>query len=431
MKIQSLDDTEARIDDPTSYRDEPESLAFFDRISKIAFQGISVKLMMTDPVDNYLMGPIADAFANMVDFKHNLLFVSANMVSFCGVVAALVGAVLVTYDSSTMQKLSVLFFQLRTWFDDLDGVVARARMGIYKHVSLSNTAGYYVDGICDAIGFVAYLIGCYFYLKKTLISQNRVKRRHRSLGLLSSRDVHDVTTSTDRKAASEVDDRTNDMEKSELKADSQSDSDAHLINDEESESLISSELVKIDSKSMNQISDEQRQECHSGNQHHSSASGRRPPSVRRVIYTTRLGGGRNGTHFIFYRCIKEKIKRNLGNRRSFLLILGFLLQLAMCSIFWNRYILLYRDLLESKSAHPEQSVAKRKILKSNIMYIIIWFWRVTNGHFFMQMLVVSVFLGKLWNFLEAIKYIGFVEIVLLAGITELHIIDTRNYIYYK
>lgn len=62
----------------------------------------------------------------------------------------------------------MLVFQLRTFFDALDGIVARERNGITKHISQVGTSGYFVDGVCDTIGFTAFLIRVWVYLKKSV-----------------------------------------------------------------------------------------------------------------------------------------------------------------------------------------------------------------------------------------------------------------------
>lgn len=408
-------------------------LPFMDKFSRIAFQGMSIKLMMTDPVDNYLMGPLSEAFADLIDFKRNLLFISANMVSYAGVVAALVAARLVTYDSSTLHKLSFVMFQLRTWLDDLDGVVARSRMGIYKHVSLSETSGYVVDGLCDAIGFVAYIIGCYIYMKRTLVNEHRRRRRQQRLLSTSSEVGYNLQSITEIKTAAYLPLVQRGAKGGNDETDSENGTNNNSLIDSEEEQIlhdtISAEVAMDDQKQQRQA-DESPNNQRKDNELIEVPKGllSRNTTSRRIFFTTRLGKGHHPTYVIFYRYIKEKIKHNLNNRRSILLTLCFLLQLAICSTFWNRYILIYKDLLESTSTCLEQSRAKRKIIKSNIMYILIWFWRLTNGHSFMQLLIGSVFIGKLWQFLDFIKYAGFVEIIFLASLTELHVIDVRNYL---
>lgn len=386
-------------------------IKLIDKFS-FAFHGMSVKLMMTNPIDNYLLAPLSEALVEMMNFKENLLFITPNMISYAGVVAALIAAKLVTYDSPFMHKLSFFIFQLRTWLDDLDGDVARARMGVHKHSSLQTTSGYVVDGVCDAIGFIAYVLGCYIYMRNS-IKRMRSVRPHSRYNLRSITEVKSSSSisnddqSTYVPLQQECDDFNYNLYHD-------NDFDTSAIEAEEEEEEVTQEKDEDNQSTTNLF---KTPTTTTGGQNLSKSK----------IYLKKIENG-NYSSVIFYRYIKEKIKSNLNKQRLILLILCFLLQLAMCSFFWNRHILVYSDLLESKSTSLVQATIKRKILKSNIMYIIIWFWRLTNGHSLMQMLVVSVWLGKLWQFLDFIKYLGFIEITLLTIVTELHVIDVRNYL---
>lgn len=267
-----------------------------------AFQGMSVKLILSDPVDNYILGPLADSFGGLCNFRDKLSFISANMVSVSGVLSALLAARFVI---SRRMWLAFVFFQLRNWLDNLDGVVARSRLGITKHVSLRHTSGYIVDGACDAIGFLVFVWAVYRHLR-----QHSLHMAYRHLN-----------------------------------------------------------------KSVR-----------------ASASAR-------------------------------------SNHRRLLWLIGlFLLQLALSSAAWNRYILKYSDLLESPSSGPLQSALKLSILKSSVMFVIIWFWRLTNGHSLMQLLAVSTLTDRTWNFLERVKFVGFIEILALVVVTQLHTLDTGNFL---
>lgn len=99
-------------------------------------------------------------------FSEVFYFVTPNMISLAGVLSALAAAKLVTSESLAMQRCAVLLMTLRTWFDALDGLVARSRMGLVRHLSIRDTSGYLVDGLADTIGFAVFLLGCFFCLRK-------------------------------------------------------------------------------------------------------------------------------------------------------------------------------------------------------------------------------------------------------------------------
>ncbi|EEC10150.1 hypothetical protein IscW_ISCW007695 [Ixodes scapularis] len=90
------------------------------------------------------------------------------MISVAGLLSAVAAARVVTEDSLTMQRCAVLLMMLRTWFDALDGLVARSRMGLVRHMSVRETSGYVVDGAADTLGFAVFLVGCFLHLRKKL-----------------------------------------------------------------------------------------------------------------------------------------------------------------------------------------------------------------------------------------------------------------------
>ncbi|KAG9510199.1 Sodium- and chloride-dependent GABA transporter 2, partial [Fragariocoptes setiger] len=352
---------------------------YVHQLFSYAFKGLSIKLMMTDPIDNYLFAPLAQAFVELTQFNRYLFFISPNMISYTGVLAALIAAKLVSSNSSTLHMLSVIVFQIRTWLDALDGIVARSRLGIHKHLSLSATSGYVIDGTCDTIGFVAYMIGCYLYLRN---HYNTIR-----YGVIAGTDVLCSDTNAENESKKFVVKPGTDEKYAYIPLCTNHYAQPYSNDTDDNETG-----RDIDDRlrlNMNQTHQYEQ------NQHRQLAS----QTMHVLIRGPRL--------FINYYAPDLK-KRH--TRTIILVIVCFLLQVAMVSAGWNRYILLYRSLLESVSASAQEAQLKGTILRSNIMWILIWCWRLNNGHAWMHMLTISVFLGKLWKFLTFVKYWGFFEI---------------------
>ncbi|XP_022255460.1 ceramide phosphoethanolamine synthase-like isoform X2 [Limulus polyphemus] len=146
----------------------PNSKRSHDKSSSLIspFTGLSVKMMMMDPINNYILTPIAQLFNYATSFSEKCYVITPNMISFTGLVFAGFAARCVVSDNIIRQRIAVLLFQGRTWCDALDGIVARARMGMVKHASLRSTPGYVIDGLADTLGFTAFLVGCYYYLRR-------------------------------------------------------------------------------------------------------------------------------------------------------------------------------------------------------------------------------------------------------------------------
>ncbi|OQR75251.1 hypothetical protein BIW11_08543 [Tropilaelaps mercedesae] len=265
------------------------------------FTGLSVKMMMLDQVNNYIHTPLAQIFNRMTDFAKVFYFITPNMLSFMGFLSACVAAKLVMHDSLGMHRLAILMFCVRTWFDALDGLVARERQHIAAFVSLRDTSGYVVDGVADACGFSVFLTGCFFYLKRKLPSTK--------MYLPMSRGDHEK----------------------------------------------------------------------------SRPSSYMPFSTRRVA-----------------------------------LVVGcFALQLAVSCIFWDHYISEYHDLLEVPSSiNPHEQA---EVLRSSLMWVVLWFWRVSNAHSLMHIFLWFIFTDRMWDFLVMIQWIGMAWLTILIGFTELHL----------
>ena len=285
--------------------------------------GLSVKFIMMDPANCYIFNPMAEELDTMIGLTEGIPFISANMLSFFGVLAAIVSArLLIVTDSLWYHRLAIVFFEIRTFFDALDGIIARNRMGIKIHLSLVNSSGYFVDAVADTIGFSLVILASYFFMHKT-----RTKRRI---------SVSQYT----------------------------------LIMDQENQAR----------------------------------------------------------SLTFYASELRKIVSIIVSNESLFIILCFWAQLAQTSLFWNRYIDAYHRILETPAASPGQARRQTEILHSPATWAIMWIWRMSCGHSMMQMLSISIFFNKIYEFLDWLKYIGFLELLLISLITEIHLSFIEYYV---
>ncbi|GBM24972.1 Ceramide phosphoethanolamine synthase [Araneus ventricosus] len=286
------------------------------------FTGLSVKMMMMDPVNNYIFTPAALIFNEVTKFSTIFYFITPNMVSFIGILFAVGGAKCMCLDSRIYHCLAIFLFQIRTFCDALDGIVARCRIGMIQHVSLRNTSGYVVDGVADALGFAAFLIGCFQFLRT-------VVPKHKYYLPLST--------------------------------------------------------------------NETCKECKDGN-----SNGGSPQN--------------------------NLISNASTQRRVFYVVLCFGLQMAIGAFFWDHYINAYHNLLETNAPTEAQTAAQNDVLRSSITWILMWFWRLSNAHTFIQFLLFAIYINKLWEFLTWIQFVGFAQIFTLAFFTEMHLSTVRSYI---
>lgn len=84
---------------------------------------------MLDYVNSYLLQPLCDRLLEATNFPIRFAYITANYVSYFGLVVSLVAARLVISERLTMRRVAVLVFFVRQFIDDLDGDVARVQLG--------------------------------------------------------------------------------------------------------------------------------------------------------------------------------------------------------------------------------------------------------------------------------------------------------------
>ncbi|XP_017787892.1 PREDICTED: ceramide phosphoethanolamine synthase [Habropoda laboriosa] len=127
---------------------------------------VTVKGLMLDHPNYFLLSPLAAIMDNLLHISTSWTWVTPNGISYFHVLIAVIARKCVSSDSLSHRRLGVILFIARTWLDDLDGHVARKRANINGERSDVGSTGYIVDGICDALGCVALLIGLYQFLAR-------------------------------------------------------------------------------------------------------------------------------------------------------------------------------------------------------------------------------------------------------------------------
>lgn len=276
---------------------------------------VTVKAMMLDHTNHYLFAPMATIADNLAGFSKGDL-ITPNMISFFHVFVAIASGRMIASDSLGYRRIGVVLFQFRTFLDDLDGHVARAKKHIRGERSDIGSAGYYIDGICDGLGCIALMIGVFIFLK------NNPPRR----GYTQLQSIIPVSESK------------------------------------------------------------------------SSESG--------VIYKVKV--------------TTKKVVRKV------LCYSGILL---LSSTGWNRYIAIYQDMLEREDVTPTQFLHQESVFRSTGFFFICWLWRIFNVHALLHFLLLSIFCDKLWEYLRMIQYAGFVTLLVIISVAEMHLLGVQNFIY--
>lgn len=125
---------------------------------------VTVKALLLDHTNHYIFAPLVTIVDRIMKISE-IEWITPNSISFFHVFIAALSAKCISTDSLAYRRIGVALFEFRTFLDDMDGHVARARKNIKGERSEIGTSGYYIDGLCDALGCVALLIGVSVFLK--------------------------------------------------------------------------------------------------------------------------------------------------------------------------------------------------------------------------------------------------------------------------
>ncbi|XP_067007185.1 ceramide phosphoethanolamine synthase [Anabrus simplex] len=278
---------------------------------------VTVKSLMLDHPNVYLFSPLATIIDRLFGI-HQISYITPNMISAFHVVVALASAKCIASDSLVYRRVGVGLFLIRSMLDELDGHVARARKNMHGENSEIGSVGFFVDGMCDAIGTVALLVGCLVFLKN-----NPPRRGYMQLQAIIPQ-VLDIA---------------------------------------------------------------------------------KDPGAG-VAYKSKI--------------TSKKVLHKLG-------CLGA--QMLLSSTAWNRYIALYQNLLERHEVTEQQAECQIQAFRSSLMWSVAWLWRMFNPHAFLNVMLVAIFCDKLWEFLRAIQYVGFIILLSLVCISEMHVQEVQAFIF--
>jgi len=148
---------------------------------------------MVDHVTHYVHDILARFLADTLHLTRLFPFLTANFVSFTGLLLALIGCRLTLSDNYSYRQIGALLFEARNLADSLDGVVYRSRirdeillnnqkntpiinttnnnkimtspqLGVYQ--SFYGTFGYNVDVICDGLAGLFFVIAMFIRFLK-------------------------------------------------------------------------------------------------------------------------------------------------------------------------------------------------------------------------------------------------------------------------
>ncbi len=358
------------------------SEAFYD-----TSKPISVKLLMVDHLNHYIYYPACWWLdTHLLHISDQLLFISPDMISLTHVAVAAVGARCLVSDSLPQRRMGVILFELRSMLDSYDGMVARARSHTQGMVQVGGSWGYWMDGICDAIGTCLFFAGTWVLLQKRhIVMARRKKMPSASTFASASEDLEmmnsvSCSTSTNNLLFSVEDETSPFLSNCEMPSGS-------LLSTSGADKGVSSSASG------------------SGNlMLMPSSSSSLLPSPPLPLITVHHQPRVAATYL----------------RMASVTVAALLAQQFLSSLFWNRYMSGFHELLEvprvSLSAKDFQVAA----LKSTPLWIICWSWKLINPHAQMSLLLCFIFFDCAGSVFLWIRYLGFLPVMAVAAVSEVH-----------
>lgn len=301
------------------------------------FQPLTVKLLMTDPFNHYILTTSAEYFDEITRFSKVFFFITPNMISFTHLTIAFISAKLVSSENISTRRYGVLLYQFRSWLDDLDGVVYRSHTKTKgKYQSNHQTLGYYVDIYSDLIGGGALMFGILFFLWKTLPLNTYSQ-------LPLTKPVENGSSSPQPNG---------------------SPSRIFIFNG----SIVQMVLPGSEKSS----------------------------------------GGGYTKQFIFWKCF----------------CFGILMGVAAKT--WDVTFDDYTSMFEVDMKTAELTKIQTEELHAGSFWMIVYLWRIWEGQALLQMLLLSIFIDRTWEFLCFLQYLGYIILVFVNIVSSVHRTQVRS-----
>ncbi|CAF3210291.1 unnamed protein product [Rotaria socialis] len=125
---------------------------------------------------------------------------------------------------------------------------------------------------------------------------------------------------------------------------------------------------------------------------------------------------------------KNDLSSNLleTKRTIFITLLVFSLRYSISAFFWDRYVRLYEQLLDSQTDTLQQKTLQLSILHSPLTIVIFYLWRYQCALSLQDYLLFSIFIDRTWEFILKTSTIGWFALMLTAFLTELHVNQVQS-----
>lgn len=312
------------------------------------FRPLPVKKIMMAEATHYIRSPLAEFVEHGLGFSTLFPFISANFISLTHCALSVISIKFLAHESLFWRQVGVCLFQFRNFLDSFDGVIYRSHAKRSTYKSHYGSIGYFVDAVSDVFGGFCLIGAVAIYLLKCRPLNKNLTKCFRIAD-----DVEDSAAS----------------------------------------------LIQINS-----------------------------PNEKSDVHTSPLSSplvnSKNGYFFRFNKTASCNESGVYASRVAILLSVALLgIRLGLSALFWDRSVHTYEDLLDSpaksdlhevnkciklikiftltKNSFINKKQLQINVLKSTITLFIMISWRVMCALSLQDMILVSIFIDKIWvNFYE-------------------------------
>ncbi|EDO41206.1 predicted protein [Nematostella vectensis] len=94
---------------------------------------------------------------------------------------------------------------------------------------------------------------------------------------------------------------------------------------------------------------------------------------------------------------------------------------------WDYFIKSYHELLEKPSVSISTEL-QTEVLNYRSTWLVMWLWKFSSADAFFQFTLLAILFDKLWQWIQLVFYVGWVQLAVLLIISQLHLIEVRAYL---
>jgi len=367
-----------------------------------------IKHMMSGPFCVFVLGPLALVTLEVFPLA-KFPFITANVISFIHVILSLASFRLLLSPKLCRRRIGAIFFFLRQYFDELDGMVARFWMA--RHMHTPGRLGFWIDGLSDTVSVIVLIISFFVLIHRSHdgnsnngnsnngnfsqpVDNDKSSTQYDDFGRLD--DVGGVTKQTTQRrgcrscgevAVVVVGDDDNDDS---LSSFDDSFKDDEMTSDSDESLLLNSKTCRKKAK-------------------HAPVSLSASTSPYRYYAST----------------LQQYLSTRLIHRKT-LMVVGVIATLSLSCSVWNNACYIYMDLLDTQPKCPRKRQVQLNILKSWLSFLVFHCWRVCMPLAFILQCALAIFMDKTVAFAAFVTRIYFWFVVALAILTVAHLSEIKD-----